>query len=133
MHYLNTSLNPSAKCFVALVNKQLAAFFAVLHFPHNKVKNFKKGHRLVVLPEYQGLGIGHLLSSEIAQMFVRQGFRFVITSNTKALYEQRKRDSRWKITRIGRASTYDPVRSIRRLDRTGSSDRITISYEFVGD
>lgn len=113
------------------MDENLAAFFAVVHFPHPREKRFKRGHRLVVLPEYQGLGLGHELSSRVAQMYIDKGFRFIITSNTKALYEQRKKDPRWKITRIGRASggtrTSDPG-----LMRTVSSNRITISYEYVG-
>ena len=67
---MSTNLNPSAKCFIGYIENNPVCFFAVLHFPHPKVKNFKKGHRLVVLPDYQGLGIGHIFSSEIAQDFI---------------------------------------------------------------
>lgn len=129
MHYLNTNLHVAAQCYIALVDKNLAAFFAVIHFPHPSCKNFKKGHRLVVLPEYQGLGLGHLLSSEIADHYLKNKNRFIITSNTKALYEQRKKDPRWKITRIGRANVHEGGTT---LSNSGSHNRITISYEYVG-
>lgn len=134
LHYLNTELNATAHCYAAFVNDQIAAFFAVLHFPHAKEKKFKKGHRLVVLPECQGLGLGHELSSRVAQMWKDKGYRFIITSNTKALYKQRKNDKRWVITRIGRASTYNLQnrKTCKELVKTGSSDRITISYEYIG-
>jgi len=36
-----------------MVNDEIAGFISVLHFPHPKVKNMKKVHRLVVLPDYQ--------------------------------------------------------------------------------
>lgn len=130
---MNTSLNNSCTFYVATVNKQLAACFAVLHFPHPREKKFKKGHRLVVLPEFQGLGLGHAFSSEIAQFYIDQGYRFIITSNTKALYKQRERDKRWRITRIGRINSNDSRGHIGpQLAKTGSHNKITISYEYVG-
>ena len=77
-------------------------FFGVLHFPHAYVKNFKRGHRLVVLPDYQGIGIGHIFSSEIAKIYKDKGFRFIITSSTRSLFKQRARDKRWIVKRKGR-------------------------------
>ena len=124
---MSTNLNPSAKCFVGYIEDNPVCFFAVLHFPHPKVKNFKKGHRLVVLPDYQGLGIGHIFSSAIAQDFIDKGYRFIITSSTKSLYNQRAKDERWKVTRKGRTSNTTGI-----LRDTISSNKLTYSYEYVG-
>ena len=130
-HYLNTSLNASAQCFLGVTNRVPVAFFAVLHFPHPSIKNMKRGHRLVVLPDYQGLGIGHQLSSWVAEYFHNQGFRFGITSSTHALFHQRSQDPRWTVTRKGRTSGgYSS--SDKALRRTLSSKKLTYSYEYVG-
>ena len=32
---------------------------AIIHFPH-PIKSYKKVHRLVILPDYQGIGLGTL-------------------------------------------------------------------------
>lgn len=125
-HYMSTELNQSAQCYVAYFENNPVGFFAVLHFPHPKVKNFKKGHRLVVLPDYQGLGIGHLLSSEIAKMYVQKGYRFIITSSTKSLFNQRKNDPHWLIVRKVKTGKSGGV-----LKGTTSNDKITFSYEYV--
>tara|TARA_R110001599_G_scaffold334255_1_gene550573 strand:+ start:138 stop:560 length:423 start_codon:yes stop_codon:yes gene_type:complete len=127
---MSTNLNPSAKCFVGYIEDNPVCFFAVLHFPHPKVKNFKKGHRLVVLPDYQGLGIGHIFSSAIAQDFIDKGYRFIITSSTKSLYNQRAKDERWKVTRKGRTSNTSVKTGV--LRDTISSNKLTYSYEYVG-
>jgi len=134
-HYLSSDLNRSARCFVGAIDEELVCFFAVLHFPHPKEKRFKRGHRLVVLPDYQGVGIGHRFCSEIARLYTQQGFRFVITSATKSLYKQRSRDPNWLVSRIGRTSAIrgDGDKSLSKsLSRSLSNRKITFSYEYVG-
>ena len=106
----------------------------MLHFPHAQVKNFKKGHRLVVLPDYQGLGIGHKFSSRVAQTYLDKGFRFIITSSTKALMYQRAKDKRWAVTRKGRvANNKDNEDAKGVLAGTVSVNKLTYSYEYIGE
>lgn len=76
----------------------------------------------------QTLGLGHVLSSEVAQHYIDNGFRFVITSNTKSLYKQRQRDKRWRVKRVGRSSRAGKNAIITNT----ASNKITIGYEFVG-
>jgi len=100
----------------------------VIHFPHAKVDNFKRGHRLVVLPDYQGLGIGHKFSSYIADQYLQRGFRFIITSSTKSLFYQRAKDKKWIITRKGRTAESDGM-----LKGSTSKRKISYSYEYIGE
>ena len=46
-----------------------SGFFSIWHSPHPKVKNIKKVHRLVILPDYQGIGIGGILLNSIADIY----------------------------------------------------------------
>ena len=46
-------------------NDNLAAFMAIITFPR-PIRPYKKVHRLVVLPDYQGLGLGTLFLNRIA-------------------------------------------------------------------
>jgi GNAT superfamily N-acetyltransferase len=128
---MSTELNPSAQCYIAYLDNNPVSFFAVLHFPHPNVKNFKKGHRLVVLPDYQGLGIGHIFSTCIAQKYKDEGFRFIITSSTKSLFKQRANDKRWVVTRKGRI-TGGSKSADKNIEKTLSTNKLTYSYEFVG-
>jgi len=131
---MNTELSSASQFYMALIDDEPAACFAIIHFPHPNEKKFKRGHRLVVMPDYQGFGLGHTLSSEIAQIYKDQGYRFIITSNTKSLYKQRLRDARWRVTSVGRSHSLDrrKSRSQLTLNNTGSHNKITISYEYVG-
>lgn len=130
---MNSEIATSSDFYLATIEGKLAACFAVIHFPHPKERKFKRGHRLVVHPDYQGFGLGHALSSKIADMYKKMGFRFIITSNTKSLYKQRVVDSRWRVTRIGRTSSNDSRDKVGpNMAKTGSHNKITISYEYVG-
>lgn len=124
---MSTEINKSAHCYVGYIENNPICFFAVLHFPHPSAKNIKKGHRLVVLPDYQGLGIGHQFSSIIAEHYKQKGFRFIITSSTKSLFKQRAKDKKWAVTRTGRTNNSKGV-----LKNTTSMNKYTFSYEYIG-
>jgi GNAT superfamily N-acetyltransferase len=128
---MSTDLNPSAQCYVGYFENNPVCFFGVLHFPHPYIKNFKKGHRLVVLPDYQGLGIGHEFSSEIAEMYKSEGYRFIITSSTKSLFKQRSNDPRWVVTSKSRKRTQGKGSTMGNM--MISKNKITFSYEYIGN
>ncbi len=67
-HYLDANLHIAAQCFCAFWNNTPVAFVAVQHFPHPKVKNVKREHRAVCLPEFQGVGIGMMMSNYIGSV-----------------------------------------------------------------
>jgi ABC-type polar amino acid transport system ATPase subunit/GNAT superfamily N-acetyltransferase len=129
-HYMSADLNPAAKCFMATIDGQPAAFCAVLHMPHPKVKTFKKEHRTVVLPDFQGIGLGWKLSEMVANHFIDIGFRFISITSHPAVIGHRIKSSQWKMTR-------KPSRLSRRktnvlLNKAASFNRLTASFEYVG-
>lgn len=131
---MNSDINRTAQCYVGYYMNNPVCFFAVLHFPHQHESRFKKGHRLVVLPDYQGLGIGHKFSTAIAQHYIDNGYRFIITSSTKSLFTQRKNDARWIITRSGRVGAGSKTGVLHNSNDGGSFSRnkLTYSYEYIG-
>jgi ABC-type lipoprotein export system ATPase subunit len=60
-HYLDTSLHPASKCFVAMVDNRPAAFASCMHSPGHH-GGWWREHRTVCLPDFQGVGIGNTLS-----------------------------------------------------------------------
>jgi GNAT superfamily N-acetyltransferase len=93
-HYLNTSLNAASRCFEMTINGKPVAFMAVINFPH-PVKCYRKVHRLVVLPDYQGLGLGRVFLNFIGNYI---NFAFAITTSQPALITSLKKDSHWVCT-----------------------------------
>lgn len=70
-HYLNREISRSAHLWVANVAGRPAAALAIL--PHPAVKPGWRFHRLVCLPDYQGVGIGVALGDHLAAAYAANG------------------------------------------------------------
>ena len=129
-HYLNHSHNNAAKVFIATVNDEIAGFISVFHFPHPKSKMFKQVHRLVILPDYQGAGIGLRLLNEVGKIYKQEKWRYTIITSAPSLINALKKSTDWICRSFGRIppskiNTGNPI-STRKTD---SSTRITASFE----
>jgi ABC-type lipoprotein export system ATPase subunit len=132
-HYLSHSHNNAANVFIAIINNEIAGFYSVLPFPHPKKKNTFKGHRLVVLPDYQGIGLGLKLRTEIAKYYVENlNKSFIATTSHPAIIYGLKKHKNWIMTRIGRTSNGSNKGKIQNKNKKGStsSNRITTSWEY---
>ncbi|GHT39908.1 hypothetical protein FACS189427_13820 [Planctomycetales bacterium] len=67
-HYLSGTLAKCCTCYLAVWNEEPVAFCAVI--PQYGFKNRKRVSRIVVLPDYQGIGIGAAFLESIASMYV---------------------------------------------------------------
>jgi GNAT superfamily N-acetyltransferase len=88
--------------------------------------------RLVVLPDYQGIGIGKHLLNFIAELYVSQTKLpfYILTSNPQII---RGNMANWKITRFGHASKGRENTRINNEIRTSlSRNRLTVSMQYVG-
>jgi len=128
-HYLSADLHQSARCYVAWWGERPVAFTAVLHQPNQKSRNRKREHRTVVLPDYQGVGIGNAVSAAIAQWHLDQGWKYSSVTSHPAMIRHRLKSAQWKLSRLSRAA---PHRGLKGQERCASTGRLTASFEFVG-
>ena len=123
-HYLSHSHNNAAECYLAIINDEIVGFISVLHFPHATSKNIKKVHRLVVLPDYQGLGIGLRILDEIGYIYKKNKFRFTIVSSSPSLIASLSKSKKCAAVRIGRTKESNGI-----MKQTTSKNRISASFE----
>lgn len=97
-HYLTKKLNNSSRCFLACWNGKPVAFCAVLALPSGTVKNAWREHRLVVLPDYQGLGIGNRLSEWVGDLLISEGRRYFSKTANIKLGRYRDNSPKWRKT-----------------------------------
>jgi ABC-type lipoprotein export system ATPase subunit/GNAT superfamily N-acetyltransferase len=130
-HYLSGAHSRSAACYVALVNGEPAAYLSILHFPHPKSSSWRE-HRLVVLPDYQGIGLGNRLSEHLAAAYRSTGKRYRGVSTHPALIGHRLRSPLWRC--VQRGSLRSPIgrNGDRSLSRTTSTLRAPWSFVFAG-
>lgn len=134
-HYLSHEHNNAARVFLATLDGELCAFFSVLPFPHPIVKNKWKCHRIVVLPDFQGIGIGSILMDNIGEIYKENGKQLLIVTSSPSMISCLKKSKKWIITRKGRLSAGSKTGHIHnRYNRQtySSFERITVSAKYVG-
>ncbi len=131
-HYLNKGLAPFVRCYAAFLDGSPVAFIAVQNFKF-KVR-FNRVSRLVVLPDYQGVGIGRRLLTFVAELYRRQSHEpfIIITSNPQLIRGGLKG---WRITRAGRSGKINNPSFLKQMQGAYSNsaqDRLTVSLEYIG-
>lgn len=130
-HYLNTELNNSAEFYIGTINNELVCCAGVIQFPMRK--GWKRVHRLVVLPDYQGIGIGTKFITEIGRMVKARGYELNLTTSSPSIVNALIKHEKWKLTRYGRNSDYGFKRygkQSEHLNKTASSKRVTYSFYY---
>lgn len=130
-HYLSAEHSTSAKCYIAEINNIPVAWCSIIHFPHPKVKNMKRIHRIVVLPDYQGSGIGGAFLNEIARMYKKLGNRVTLVTSTPAFIYSLQNSKAWIMTRKPSRTAAVGGSDIKGFNASISGGRLTASFEFV--
>lgn len=101
---MNTTLANASKCYGLYDNNKIIGFIAVLHQPHAKNKKIKRVSRFVILPDYQGIGLGVKFLNEIAKYYIDKGFDFSIKTSAKNLILALKKNCNWNLISYGYSS-----------------------------
>ncbi len=126
-HYLSGSLHPSAQCYLAFWEDAPVAFCATL--PIFGAAGRRRVTRLVVLPDYQGLGIGTAFVETLGDLYRERSLRFSITSSHPSIINHCKRSSCWRAVSLSKFGRHGKVDGSR---RTGSAGRAVVSFEYLG-
>jgi ABC-type molybdenum transport system ATPase subunit/photorepair protein PhrA/GNAT superfamily N-acetyltransferase len=129
-HYLTAELSKSATCYVAYIDDRPVAFHSYLPFvgrlSHGKAV---RGHRSVVLPDYQGVGIGNVMITILAGMWMALGRRVFRNTGHPAEIAGALRDPAWRLIRAPSRTGRDNRAS---MNRRRATNRLTASFEYVG-
>jgi GNAT superfamily N-acetyltransferase len=128
-HYLNGSLGAGVRCYTAIYHGKPVAFIAIACV-RMKAKYYRVS-RLVVLPDYQGIGVGKRLLNVMAEIYTSQTKMpfYILTSNPQITRGNLKN---WKITRFGHASKgRGNTRINNEIKGSLSRRRITVSLQYL--
>ena len=123
-HYLNHELNNSAHQYVGFYKNKPICFCGVICMPHPKHGATWKIHRIVVLPDYQGVGIGVRMLDIIAEFYT--GYFGIVTS-LNGFAQSLMKNKKWSLTRMGKTS---PNKGMKSMNKTLSSKRNTYSFRY---
>jgi energy-coupling factor transporter ATP-binding protein EcfA2 len=126
-HYLSHSLANGAVCFLAMWEGRPVAFSAWVNALTRR--GGRREHRTVVLPDFQGVGIGFALSTYLASLWKGLGFRATSTTTHPAFIAARRRSPLW---RLSRAPSLGSVAREKRSGLCHAATRLTAGFEYIG-
>lgn len=89
-------MSSAAQCFGLYAESgDIVGFLAVLHQPHRVSKKIKRVSRLVILPDYQGVGLGRKFVNAVGDLYLDEGYRFHIVTSAKNMIAALKKDPSW--------------------------------------
>ena len=132
-HYLTADLNKSAQIYVGLINDQPAVLTAILPLINANVKNARRISRTVVLPDYQGIGIGGKFVNAVCAGLQAQGLSTYTTTSHPARVRALNKSKEWEMIREpSRVAQRGKTSSI--TGRLGlSRSRITTGFRYAGE
>ena len=128
-HYMTEEMNKSASCFVFSWGKQLVAFVGVLPQPSGYFDKAVRGTRTVVLPDFQGLGIGSRITDFIASIYKQAGYRYFTKTVNPKLGEYRNHSEKWKTTSKNGRIIRPSVSKLNKKQKL----RASYCHEYVGE
>jgi len=143
-HYLTSDLSKSAHYYVLLLGDKPIGFHAAIHSTNRDIHSYWRGHRTVILPEFQGMGIGTAFSDAIAEIYVSRGMRYFSKTAHPSFGEHREKSPLWRATSTNRksrkASYLLKDGTIRPMKGYGGNaqialrdaDRVCYSHEYIG-
>ena len=131
-HYLDSSLNKSAICFLAMYQNMIVAFSAWLSLVSGSSRG-KREHRTVVLPDFQGVGIGNAISEYCASIWRTLHYRAFSTTSHPAMIAHRTKSENWKLNRPPSMGAHGGrIWRERSISDKAAISRLTAGFEYVG-
>jgi GNAT superfamily N-acetyltransferase len=107
-------ISSRATSYIATVEDRPAAFIALIPYPSNKYGMTTRVHRIVVLPDFQGLGIAHVLLREVCG---RVGNNCYISTSHAPFAKSLAKSREWSVCRqpsmcapLGKNASATPAR-----------------------
>lgn len=134
-HYLSSEISKGSRCWLATWEDNVVGFTSILSMPSGTLKNAWRGHRTVVLPDFQGIGIGSRISDAMGAIVTKEGGRYFSKSANPTLVSYRNSSHRWKPTSKNSVIRDDNASNKNRCNANNDHllrNRVCGSHEYIG-
>jgi len=142
-HYLTAEIPNAVRCYCCLWENKLIGFASAISLPgripplyEGDERNKWRECRTVILPDFQGLGIGVRFSNAVADLFIEEGYRYFSKTAHLRMGEYRQNSDLWRATAT---NLKDRAKSQKRSKKelwhhlSLDTERICYSHEYIGD
>lgn len=130
-HYLSAEFNKASHLYLAYWGDVLIGWCTVLAMPSGTNKNAFRCNRLVILPDYQNLGIGTKFAECIGDLYLSQGKKYYMRTSHVRLKRHFENSPLWVATATNGV--------LRKTDDSANYNnyhadltRVCASFEYVG-
>lgn len=127
-HYLTENVNKSCRFLLFTWDEKPVGIVAVISQPGKGRPNATALSRTVVLPDFQGMGLGTKLSEFAAAIFVNEGKQVYTKTISPALGEYRNKSKNWRPT-----SNNGKTRTVSDNWNKNILTRASYCHEYVGE
>jgi len=132
-HYLSSDIHQAATCFIASVNREPIIFVAVLPFPHPVASGWRT-HRVVTLPDWQGLGLGMTVHDYIASLYAAKRKPYSIVTTLPSLIYALAKSQNWNMVSTPKFhGAPGKTSSLKSIKKTIALDRLVGSFRYTGE
>lgn len=97
-------------------------------------RNVYRESRIVILPDYQGVGIGAKLSAYVAALYERQGKRYRSTTSHPGFIAHRNKSKIWMLVQQSKTGNTSQSGKVgKKYNVQASAGRSVVTFEYVGD
>ncbi len=119
-----------SQCYAALWDGRPVAFCAVIGM--YGFKGRRRIHRIVTLPDYQGIGVGGRLIERVCHAELQQGHRINITTSHPAMIGYCKHSTLWRTVNVSKTGRQGKQTKNGKAIKN-SQGRSVVSFEFIGE
>lgn len=111
----------------------LVGMASVLPFPSGTLKYAFRQHRLVILPDFQGLGIGTTVNNFLGDHYINNGYKYFIRTTHTRMRRHMESNRSWRPTsKNGTLRSKKVISDALNKCLTGDR-RIAASFEYMGN
>lgn len=132
-HYLSHNYRNNALEFVAFYKEKACALIAFGSYPHPVYNKMWLVHRIVVLPDYQGLGIAQqLLNFGCSYVKKNKNSNYISLVTSLKLFARNVYKYNHNFVLVSEGRQRGKNKNLKHLDKSSSKDRNTYSFKYVG-
>lgn len=133
-HYLTKDINKACDIYLIYWGDVLVGMTSVLNIPCGTIKYGVRGHRLVILPDYQGFGFGSKINDFVSKAYFDKGYKYFIRTTHIRLGKHLNDSAEWKSTtsNLKKRKSSGIEDNIKNNQTQIGDERIAYSFEYVG-
>jgi ABC-type lipoprotein export system ATPase subunit/GNAT superfamily N-acetyltransferase len=132
-HYLTELNNKAYAHYIFEWNQKPIGIVIISPLPSGSLKNAFRESRIVILPDYQGLGIGYEISKFMGQIYKSIGRRYFTKTVHPALGEKRNNNINWRGTPDNGKERKKRKKEFNYEHHWKHNSRPSYCHEYIGD